>query len=61
MNYEKKYKLLREAVILGEKDMRNYVRKVKTDYGSAYFEGRQNAYSFLKGYIEQVLEDEGEN
>lgn len=56
MNYEKKYKLLREAVMLGERDPINK-KGLKTEYGKAYFEGRYNAYLFLKGYIEQMLED----
>jgi hypothetical protein len=61
MNYEKKYKLLREAVMLGEKSKTELAEGGRSEWRRAYWEGQLSAYKFLKGYIEQMLEDEGEN
>lgn len=58
MNYEKKYKLLREAVMLNVSSMAELKMKAKTDYSQAFWEGQEQAFIFLKGYIDQMLEDD---
>jgi hypothetical protein len=60
MNYEKKYKLLREAVMLGARSKDKMLTRSKTDFSRAYWLGQTDAFIFLKGYIEQMLEDEDE-